>query len=94
MCYHCGEKFNGDKVYRNTTCSKCGRDLRCCFNCKFYEPGSQWDCRESISEGVTDKEKANFCDFFQYIDKDAKSPSDDKAKKAKADLLKLFGGAL
>ena len=92
MCYFCGQSFTGDKVYRSTTCSKCGKDLHSCLNCRFYEKGSQWDCRESISEGVSDKERANFCDYFEYADKAASSGADKKAQDAKAQLAKLFGG--
>ena len=91
MCYFCGQPFTGDKVYRNTTCSKCGKDLHSCLNCRFYDKGSQWDCRESISEGVSDKERANFCEYFEYADK-AASGDAKKAQDAKSQLAKLFGG--
>ena len=91
MCYFCGQPFTGDKVYRSTTCTKCGKDLHSCLNCRFYDKGSQWDCRESISEGVSDKERANFCDYFEYADK-AASGADKKAQDAKSQLAKLFGG--
>ena len=90
MSYFCGQTFDGDKVYRTTTCSKCGRDLHSCLNCRFYDKGSQWDCRESISEGVFDKEKANFCDYFEYAEK-AGSLCSKKAQDAKSQLAKLFG---
>lgn len=91
MCYFCGQSFTGDKVYRNTTCSKCGKDLHSCLNCRFYDQGSHWDCRESVSEEVADKERANFCEYFEYADK-AASCSLKKAQDAKSQLAKLFGG--
>lgn len=34
------------------------------MNCRFYEPGSHYDCHETIDEPVNDKESANFCDSF------------------------------
>lgn len=91
MCYFCGQPFAGDKVYRDTTCSKCGKDLHSCLNCRFYDKGSQWDCRESISEGVYDKERANFCEYFEYADKSASGDA-QKAQDAKSQLARLFGG--
>ena len=92
MCYFCGQPFTGDKVYRSTTCTKCGKDLHSCLNCRFYSKGSYRDCRESISEAVTEKESANFCDYFEYADKDASSKDQKKAQDAKSQLAKLFGG--
>jgi hypothetical protein len=91
MCYFCGQPFTGDKVYRSTTCTKCGKDLHSCLNCRFYSKGSYRDCRESISEAVTEKESANFCDYFEYADKDASSKDQKKAQDAKSQLAKLFG---
>ena len=91
MCYVCGQPFTGDKVYRSTTCTKCGKDLHSCLNCRFYSKGSYRDCRESISEAVTEKESANFCDYFEYADKDASSKDQKKAQDAKSQLAKLFG---
>ncbi len=91
MCYFCGTPFTGDKVYRSTTCTKCGRDLHSCLNCRFYSKGSYWDCRESISEAVTEKESANFCDYFEYADKTVSGKDQEKAQEAKSKLAKLFG---
>ena len=81
-----------EKIYRNTLCASCGRDLRICRNCKFYSPGSQWDCRETISEAVRDKERANFCDWFSAAD-DSRvvSGSQEKAQNARSAFDKLFG---
>ena len=91
MCYFCGQPFTGDKVYRDTICSRCGKDLHSCLNCRFYEKGSYLDCRESISEGIADKERSNFCDYFEYADRKG-SGSDKKAQDAKSQFAKLFGG--
>ena len=67
ICWKCGKENNIDSVFRNTECSSCHADLHCCKGCKFYAPGSHYDCRESVDSLVSDKEKANFCDFFQYF---------------------------
>jgi len=93
MCYYCGKSPDTDRIYRDSTCPFCGRDLKCCLNCVFYSKGSYRDCRESVPEEVRDKEKANFCEYFRYGDRTA-SGSDNlkKAQDAKNDFLKLFGG--
>ena len=64
-CCFCGEQIkNGGKVSRNDTCQKCGRDLRCCKQCKFYDPHAYNGCREVSAERIVDKERANLCDYF------------------------------
>ena len=91
MCYFCGHKFDGDKVYRSTVCTQCGHELRSCVNCRFYDSGAHWECRETISEAVADKENANFCEFFSYEDKAGHNSGSDKAKAARNAFLRLFG---
>jgi hypothetical protein len=43
-------------------------DLRCCRGCRHFDPTRRLQCKENIETGVTDKEKSNFCDFFQMRD--------------------------
>ena len=65
MCWKCKEPIlDGLEIFRSTTCSHCGTDLHSCMNCRFYEPGSHYDCHETIDELVSDKERSNFCDYF------------------------------
>ncbi|MDR1931519.1 MAG: 60S ribosomal export protein NMD3 [Spirochaetales bacterium] len=94
-CYFCGAEAGDEKIYRNTLCASCGRELKICRNCKFYSPGAQWDCRETISEAVRDRERANFCDWFSPADsrdqKTLSSSNQIKAKNARSDFDKLFG---
>ena len=46
------------------TCA-CDTWLHCCRNCAFFAPGSANDCREPRAEPVTDREQANFCEWFR-----------------------------
>jgi hypothetical protein len=91
MCYFCGNEFL-EKVYKNTECPVCGKDLKICLNCKFYEPGAHWDCRETISEGVKEKDRANFCDYFvyQFRGKGAPPKEEERRSKARNDFNSLF----
>lgn len=64
-CAFCGSRIKLDGVVsRSAVCPKCGRDLRCCRQCKFYDPRAYNDCKEVSAERIRDKERANFCDFF------------------------------
>ncbi len=89
MCYFCGN-VTKPPVYRHSTCPDCGKDLKICMNCKFYEPGAHWDCRETISEPVTDKERANFCDYFVLVHRVSGTDMQGKEKEAKYRFNSLF----
>ncbi len=64
---------------RTEPCAECGADLSCCHNCRFYSPGAPNDCAEPNAERVLDKEKANFCDYFEFAQGDAASGEGDTA---------------
>ena len=36
-----------------------------CKNCRFYDPTAYNECREPSAEVVREKERANFCDYFE-----------------------------
>jgi hypothetical protein len=91
-CNNCGTAVgNPREVYRSSTCSGCGKDLKICLNCRFYAPGAHWDCKESIDEPVADKERANFCTYFTFADRQPGGRAPDGADKARRKLDKLFG---
>jgi len=48
------------------------------------------DCQEPQAERVVDKERANFCEFFQRRKTGAESSSVDAAAKAKEEFERLF----
>ena len=88
-CVFCGEHIGGmNRVGRNDTCSRCGRDLRSCRQCKFYDQDAYNECREVSAERVVDKERANFCDYF--VLKGSLLKKVDKSKDAKKALEALF----
>lgn len=67
-CYHCQAKthfLEAEKIVKSEECPQCQRDLRCCKMCAFYDPSSYNECRESNAARVVEKEKANYCDYFQ-----------------------------
>ena len=95
MCWKCGvvNKIE-NPVSRSAVCESCGADLRCCKNCAFYSPGSHYDCRENVDELVTDKERANFCDYFRYSasgNGGGKSTEAKKSEDARKAFNSLFG---
>jgi hypothetical protein len=66
LCWKCGGTAEeGEKIQRKDACPHCGSDLRCCYNCNFYDKAAYHQCKEPEAEWVRYKEKGNFCDFFR-----------------------------
>ena len=89
-CVFCNQEieFEG-RVSRNDTCPKCGRDLHCCLQCKFYDSGSYNECKEVLAERTVDKERANICEYFVLKgSKEDESGRKAIAKQALEDLFK------
>jgi hypothetical protein len=89
-CAFCNQEieFEG-KVSRNDTCPKCGRDLHCCLQCKFYDSGSYNECKEVLAERMVDKERANICEYFVLTgSQEDESGRKATAKKALEDLFR------
>jgi hypothetical protein len=90
-CAFCRQKMHIEhKVGRQDTCPHCNRDLRCCRQCNFYDPGAYNGCKEVSAERIVDKERANFCDFFVLKGAAAGRGNFNRAKQAKMALEALF----
>ena len=65
-CFHCGREINvKERVGFRDECPQCDRPLHACFNCGFYDPAYNNQCRETQAERVVDKDRANFCEYFR-----------------------------
>jgi hypothetical protein len=88
-CAFCKGQINLErKVDRSDTCPHCARDLRCCVQCKFYDPHAYNECREVSAQRIVDKQRANFCDYF--VLKGSSSGNVNRAKEARKALEALF----
>ena len=47
-------------------CPYCHSDLKVCLNCRLHDPGANNQRAEPQAEWQTDKDKANFCEFFEF----------------------------
>ena len=89
QCYNCGTKVEDPRaIFRSSECPQCGKDMHVCLNCRFYDPAAHWQCRETISEEVREKDRANFCDYFVFRDGKTGTPKSDGARRA---FDSLFG---
>lgn len=91
MCWKCGKKIEINRIISRTdVCPSCGADVRCCKNCRFYKPGSHYDCYEAVDELVKDKENANFCTWFMLAPQTSAEASSASSSGAAA-FNALFG---
>ncbi|MFH1351584.1 MAG: hypothetical protein ABII26_11725 [Pseudomonadota bacterium] len=90
-CSFCGADIPIDgKVNRQDMCPQCNRDLRCCKQCKFYDPDAYNECREVSAERIIDKERASFCDHFLVKGSEVVNGHYRKTLDAKEALEALF----
>jgi hypothetical protein len=67
VCHRCGREIQLlAAVTRTDSCPYCRSDLKCCLNCRFFDPGAHNQCREPQAEWCPEKDKANFCEFFEF----------------------------
>ena len=59
----------GDRVGFREACDRCHADLHVCVNCQLHDPGAHNECREPNSEWVSDRDRANHCEYFSPGDR-------------------------
>ncbi len=86
VCFSCQKPVDViERVGFREECA-CGADLHACKCCSFYDPKVYNECRETSADVVREKERANYCDFFQ--------PNGQAAEKNKRDSLLAAAEAL
>ena len=95
QCQFCGTAVTLDEpIPRESSCEKCLRDLKCCRQCRHYDPALNNSCRETEAELVEDRERRNFCEFFSFNPAPFRPATMDKSREAqaRAKLEGLFKG--
>lgn len=94
VCWKCGAPLGQlpMPLSRLETCRACGAEIHCCRACEFYEPRWRRGCREERAEDVSDRERANFCDYIRLRPDACQPRPDTAASRARAELDALFGG--
>ena len=81
-CYQCNKSVELEhKISFREECPYCRADLHVCFNCRFYDESAYNECKESSAEKVKDKERNNYCEYFEPLHKTGK-PSGLSEKEA------------
>jgi predicted RNA-binding Zn-ribbon protein involved in translation (DUF1610 family) len=90
-CAWCGTDLAvvGNAVGRRDTCPRCGHDLHACRQCRHFDPAVAKMCKEPMAEVPSDKDEANFCEFFQLGE--GGFTDEDPLAAARAAAEALFG---
>lgn len=94
-CYRCGTALSelSLPLSRFDECPECSATLHVCRQCEYFDPHVPTQCTEDGAEEVTEKARANFCDWFKpglnVFDGREKAAED----RARAELESLFGPA-
>jgi len=95
VCWKCGASLAelSLPLQRLDECKKCSAELHVCKLCEWYSTAVAKHCREPIAEEVSNKERANYCDYYKPRMDAYSDVGLTAAAKAKADLDALFGGS-
>jgi len=67
QCHFCGAPVTvGEPIPRDGECESCRHDLRCCRNCRHWDPRYNNECTETMADPVEDKSRRNFCEYFYF----------------------------
>lgn len=92
-CHQCGWEYTPTRQPgRSESCERCQAELHVCLNCSYYEARRTHQCREPRAEPVADKDRANYCEWFELARR-AYGPatSGSAAADPRDQLKKLLG---
>ncbi len=90
-CWKCGARIGDEPMPlgREARCRACGADLHVCRQCRWYDTSKAKDCAEPVADEVRDKERANFCGYFELNPR--AHAAGDEADAARRRLEAVFG---
>lgn len=94
VCWKCGAAIGHlpFPLGRMSKCDKCKADLHVCKLCNFYDTTRANQCREPVADPVSDKQRSNFCGYFDAKPDAFKKSTDSSAATAsQQELSALFG---
>ena len=96
VCWKCGAPIGHlpFPLGRMSKCEQCKADLHVCKLCKFYDRARANQCQETVADAVVDKQRANFCGYFQPKADAFQLQDSTAANDAQQELSALFGGSV
>jgi hypothetical protein len=90
-CAQCGNVGTAD-IGSDARCPRCGTDLHACAQCASFDPGSRFECMQTITARISPKNTRNACELFTprtTVERETTTPRTDSARKAFDDLFKF-----
>jgi hypothetical protein len=47
-------------------CPKCGAELHCCKQCRFFDSGAQFECTQPVPARISPKDAKNECSLYEF----------------------------
>lgn len=93
VCWKCGASLKEVPMplSRISVCLSCRAELYVCRLCVFFDTRKAESCSEPRADPPKDKQRANFCEFFQPRSNAWQAPDHSLADQARDALHKLFG---
>lgn len=93
VCWKCGADISHlpFPLGRMSKCEACRADLHVCRLCKFYDKSRANQCQEPVADAVTDKQRSNFCGYFQAKQDAFEQANSSTVADAQNELSALFG---
>jgi len=93
FCYRCGASLASltPPLSRQDQCPECSVYLHVCRMCRFFDPHVPQQCREDDAEEVTEKERVNFCDWYEPSADAFDGARAGVEQRARSHLDALFG---
>jgi hypothetical protein len=89
-CSQCGNVLAAAGIAQDSRCSRCGTDLHACAQCTSFDPGSRFECMQTISARIAPKNARNTCTLYAArttVERETTTPRVDGAHKAFDDLF-------
>ncbi len=90
-CTQCAAVMSPDIGFE-TRCPRCGTEAHSCAQCTSFDPGSLFECMQTIPGRITPKNAKNGCTLFTprtTVERETTTPRSDDARKAFDDLFKF-----
>jgi hypothetical protein len=93
VCWRCGASLAELSLPfgRTESCRACRAEVHVCRLCRFYDLSKAKHCAEPVADPVLDKERANFCGYFEPAAGRYRGTGNPAAESARATLEALFG---
>ena len=90
-CAQCGN-IGTTEIALDSRCPRCGADMHACAQCASFDPGSRFECMQSITARISPKNTRNSCTLFAArttVERETTTPRNDDPRKAFDDLFKF-----